>query len=168
MANLPNLTNVSDDAKALAELMQDVLDKIVATYNSYSMPIPDKKYWTFGIPSVDCEQLVVTFIQMYLGAPGDEANVPRRCNDPRSAVLNIVVSRPVPVVSASGQAPTAQSIIDGSMASAYDTWILRESAANFDTWAQSGFGLGVIATIESAAPEGGFQTVTMTITLAVP
>lgn len=168
MATLPNLTNVSNDAKPLADLMQDVLDKVVAAYGSYNMPVPDRKYWTFGIPSVDCEQLVVSFVQMYLGAPGDEATEPRRCNDPRSAVLNVTVSRPVPVVSAGGQAPTAQGIVDGSMASAYDAWILMESAANFDTWEQTGYGMGVIATIQAAAPEGGYQSITLTLTLAIP
>jgi hypothetical protein len=38
----------------------------------------------------------------------------------------------------------------------------------FDMWDQSGYGLGVIATVEITPPEGGFQSVTMNLTLAVP
>ena len=51
---------------------------------------------------------------------------------------------------------------------AYDAWILLDSASQLDTWESSGFGLGVIATVEVQAPEGGFQTVTLTLTAAVP
>jgi hypothetical protein len=168
MSTLPDLSGVSQEAKALSELMQLVLDKLENVYDSYSMPLPARRYWTFGTPSVDCEQVVVSFNQLYLGPPGDEATEPRRCRDPRTAVLNISVSRPVPVVGPSGAPPTANAIIEGSLAAAYDAWILMENAAQLDTWETSGFGLGVIATVSAIQPEGGFQTVVLTLTLAVP
>lgn len=168
MANTINLTNVSEDAKHLADFLQAVLDKVVSNYTSYNMPLPTRAYWTMGQPAVDCEQLVVSFVQMYLGTPGDEATEPRRCNDPRSAVINISVSREVPVVGTNGRPPSAGTIEYGATASAYDAWILMESAANFDVWEETGFGLGVIATVETGAPEGGFQTVILTMTAGVP
>jgi hypothetical protein len=106
---------------------------------------------------------------MYLGSPGDEATAPRRCNDPRSVTLLVQVAREVPTVGTNGRAPAADSIQDGAEISAYDAWILLDSAAELDRWeTNGGFGLGVIATVETNAPEGGFQVVTMTITLAVP
>jgi hypothetical protein len=43
-----------------------------------------------------------------------------------------------------------------------------DSAAQLDTWEPSGFGMGVIATVEVQAPEGGFQTVVLTLTAAIP
>lgn len=163
-----NKAAVSADAKHLASLMQEVLDRVVAAYATYTMPLPTRQYWTMGQPAVDCEQLVVSFVQMYVGAPGDEATEPRRCNDPRSATLNVSVSRQVPVVGQGGRPPSADAIEDYAEISAYDAYILLDSAANLDAWEESGFGLGVIATVEVQTPEGGYQTAVLTLTVAVP
>lgn len=164
-----DVSGVSDDAKHLATFLQDVLDRVEATYDSYNMPLPSKRYWNFAPPAVDCEQLVVSLIQMYIGAPGDEATEPRRCHDPRSATLNITVSRAVPILSANGNPPTAAAIQNATTVAAYDAWILMESVNKFDSWAGNGpFGLGVIATVDAEGPEGGFQNTRMTITMAVP
>lgn len=163
-----NPATVSADAKNLANLMQNVLNAVISTYSSYNMPLPGRRYWTLGAPAVDCEQVVVTMLQMYIGTPGDEATTPRRCNDPRSATLLIQVSREVPVAGQNGKAPAADAIQAASEISAYDAWILLDSARQLDQWDPATFGLGVIATVETNSPEGGFQTVTMTITVAVP
>lgn len=164
-----NTAAVDDAAKNLAALMQGVLDSVISTYASYTMPLPGRRYWTLGDPVVDCEQVVVSLLQMYIGSPGDEATDPRRCNDPRSATLLVSVSREVPVVGMNGKPPSADDIQAFSEISAYDAWILLDSSRALDQWATGGsFGLGVIATVETNAPEGGFQTVTMTITVAVP
>lgn len=164
-----NTAEVDASAKNLALLLQGVLDSVISTYASYTMPLPGRRYWTLGTPSVDCEQVVVSMLQMYIGSPGDEATTPRRCNDPRSATLIVSVSREVPVVGPSGKAPSADNIQDFSEISAYDAWILLDSSRALDQWATGGsFGLGVIATVETGTPEGGFQTVVMTITVAVP
>jgi hypothetical protein len=163
-----DITAVSDDAKALSSFLQEVLDRTINVYESYSMPIPERRYWTLGEPAVDCEQLVVTFIQMYLGFPGDEATEPRRCNDPRSATLHVRVSRKVPTVGPGGKAPNAKDIQDHSQLVAYDAWCLMESASALDAWQESFPGLGVIATVEVDSPEGGYQTTVMTITAAIP
>ncbi len=166
---LPNITGVSNDAKNLANLMQDVLNRVINVYQSYDMPLPARRYWNIATPVVDCEQLVVSLIQMYVGTPGDEATEPRRCTDPRSVTLNISVSREVPIVQQNGQPPLADDIQAAAVVAAYDAWILMESINQFDSWATSGpFGLGVIATVDAAPPEGGFQTTRMTITMAVP
>lgn len=164
-----NKATVSSDAKNLAVFMQAVLDNVIASYASYNMPLPFRRYWTMGAPAVDCEQLVISLIQMYVGAPGDEATSPRRCSDPRSATINVSVSRKVPTVGQNGKAPSAESIESYSEISAYDAWILLESAAQLDTWDPSGgFGVGVIATVEVNEPQGGYQTITLTLTAAIP
>jgi hypothetical protein len=166
---LPNVTGVSNDAKNLANLMQDVLNRVINVYQSYDMPLPARRYWNIATPVVDCEQLVVSMIQMYVGTPGDEATEPRRCTDPRSVTLNISVSREVPIVQQNGQPPLADDIQTAAVVAAYDAWILMESINQFDSWATNGpFGMGVIATVDSAPPEGGFQTTRMTITMVVP
>ncbi len=164
-----DLSNVSEDAKALAEYLQQILDKTVNIFDSYSLPLPDRRYWTMADPVVDCEQLVVSFIQMYIGAPGDEATMPRRCMDPRTATVHIQIARQVPVVGPSGSAPSAAVIQENSQLQAYDAWAMIQSAAELDAWETSGgFGLGVIATVETSEPEGGYQSTTLTITSAVP
>jgi hypothetical protein len=168
MGTTIDTSTVSADAKNLANLMQGVLNAVINTYTSYTMPLPGRRYWTLGTPAVDCEQVVVSMLQMYIGSPGDEATSPRRCNDPRSATLLVQVSREVPTVGANGRAPSADAIQDGSEISAYDAWILLDSARELDRWDPASFGLGVIATVETGSPEGGFQTVSMTITMAVP
>jgi len=163
-----NKATVSSNAKNLAVFMQAVLDQVVTSFASYNMPLPFRRYWTLGAPAVDCEQVVVSLIQMYVGAPGDEATSPRRCSDPRSATITVTVSRQVPTVGPSGKAPAAETIESYAEVSAYDAWILLDSAAQLDTWEQGGYGVGVIATVEVNAPEGGYQTVTLTLTAAIP
>jgi hypothetical protein len=166
---LANITNVSEDAKHLDDFLQELLTRIENVYESYSMPIPARRYYTFGPPAIDCEQLVVSVFQMYLGAPGDQATEPRRCHDPRTVTLNITVSREVPVALPNGNPPTAESISDATRVSAYDAWILMDSVNILDVWSEAGsFGLGIISTIDFTPPEGGFQSVTMSVTMAVP
>ena len=98
MASHIDTAAVSADAKNLALLMQNVLDAVITTYTSYTMPLPGRRYYTLGSPAIDCEQVTVSMLQMYIGSPGDEATSPRRCNDPRSVTLLVQVSREVPTV----------------------------------------------------------------------
>lgn len=164
-----DLSGVSEEAKNVAEMLQEVLDRVITTYDSYNMPLPSRRYWTMSTPAIDCEQIVVSLIQMYIGSPGDEANEPRRCNDPRSATLNITIARSIPVVQQNGQPPLADTIQEAATVGAYDAWILLQSVNLFDTWQDYGnFGLGVIATVDSDPAEGGIQVTRMTLTLAIP
>jgi hypothetical protein len=163
------ISNVDDEAKHLAVFLQNTLDRVLAIYESYSVPVPDRVYWTLGQPAEDCEQLVVSFIQMYLGMPGDEATEPRRCNDPRVATVNVQVSRTVPIVSSNGRPPTPEAIQLHSNLVAYDAWVLMDSINQLDAWSDvDPLGLGVIGTINVAAPQGGLHTTVLTLTVAVP
>lgn len=166
---LTDVSGASDDAKNLANFLQEVLNRVISVYESYSMPLPTRRYFTMASPVVDCEQVCVSFIQMYLGTPGDEATEPRRCHDPRTATISVQIARAVPITQNNGQAPRADDIQDAAYVSALDAWILMESMNSFDAWSEAGpFGLGVIATIDADEPEGGFQTTRMTLTMAVP
>lgn len=166
---LANVTNVSPDAKHLDEFLQELLRRIENVYDSYDMPLPARRYYTFGPPAIDCEQLVVSVLQMYLGAPGDQATEPRRCHDPRTVTLNITVSREVPIALPNGNPPTPSSISAATQVSAYDAWILMDSVNVLDVWGEGGnYGLGIISTIDFTPPEGGFQSVVMSVTMAVP
>lgn len=164
-----DLSTVSEEAGNVANMLQEVLNRVITTYDSYNMPLPSRRYWTMSTPAVDCEQIVVSFIQMYIGPPGSEVNEPSRCTDPRSATINIAIAREIPVAQQNGQPPLADSIQEASALGAYDAWILIQSINLFDTWDNYGnFGLGVIATVDAEPAEGGMQVIKMTLTLAVP
>ena len=87
---------------------------------------------------------------------------------PRTATVTITVARNVPVVGQNGRPPSADKIELASAVSAIDAWVLMESLNLFDQWNDGSYGLGVIATVDVAEPEGGFQIVSMDLTLAVP
>jgi hypothetical protein len=163
-----NIASVSDDALHLKNFLDKVLDKVVSTYESYNVPLPHRQFWTMGEPAIDCEQLCVSFIQMYLGLPGDQASQPQRCTSPRSAVLSISVSRAIPVVGSNGKAPSGEKIQEGSEISAVDAYMFMELINKLDQWEPGEFGMGVIATVEAATAEGGFETTKMQVTMVVP
>lgn len=160
--------NVGAGAKHLATLLEEVLARVVSSYASFNMELPTRRYFTAGDPVLDCEQVVVTYLQMYIGAPGNEASQPSRCSDPRSVTLNVIVSRAIPVVSVNGRPPAADAIQDAGVIVAYDSYILLDCAAQFDTWDASGYGMGVIATIDVRNGEGGLQSTVLTVTMAIP
>lgn len=170
MANIINLENyeVDESAFAIRDVMQGVLDRVVALYASYGVPLPSKRYWTMGNPAMDCEQLVVSFVQSYLGMPGDEANQPQKCNMPRSIVVSITVTREIPVIGETGRVPTAEKIQAAGEISAVDSWILLASLNLLDQWDDEGYGPGVIGTVNSMEPQGGLQTIALQATMVVP
>lgn len=161
-------TGVAEGATNLRDMMNGVLERVQAVFQSYNVGLPARQYWSMGQPAVDCEQLVVYFQQMYLGAPGAELGDPQRCHVPRSATLSVSISRVTPIVNQNGRPPSPAAIEAASSAMAIDSWVLMESVNQLDQWDETGFGVGVVATLEVSGPEGGFQTTTMTITMAVP
>lgn len=168
MATQIDFTGVSEDATNLRDMMQGVLERVETVFQSYNVNLPQRRYWTMGQPAIDCEQLVVAFQQMYLGTPGAQVSEPQRCHVPRSATLTIQIARATPIVGQNGRPPSAEKIQIAGETLAYDSWVLMESINLLDQWDETGYGIGVIATLETAAPEGGFQTTTMTVTMAVP
>jgi hypothetical protein len=162
------ISDFSEETLNLKEMMDGILEKVCTVFQSYNVPLPSRQYWTMGQPAIDCEQLVVSFAQMYLGTPGDQATDPQRCHVPRTAVVNVILTRQIPVVGQNGKAPSANKIEESSYISAVDAWVLMESINLLDQWDESGFGLGVIATLDMIGPEGGFTSVNLQLTLAVP
>ena len=170
MGRLIDVSTVDSRALNLKTLLDKVLEKVVEVYEEYNVPLPSRQFWTMGEPAIDCEQLVVSFIQVYLGRPGDEASEPQRCQMPRSAVLTISISREIPVVGVNVKAPTGEKIQEASEIAAVDAWMFMELINKLDQWKEEegDFGLGVIATADSTGFDGGFQTTAMQLTIAVP
>ena len=163
-----DLTGVSEDAVHLRDMMEGVLERVQNVFQSYNVELPRRRYWTMAQPAVDCEQLVVFFQQMYLGAPGAEVGEPQRCHVPRSATVAISISRATPIVGQNGRPPAPEKIEEASEVMAIDAWVLMDSINQLDQWDETGYGVGVVATLDVSAPEGGFQTTTMVVTMAVP
>lgn len=168
MVTAIDFSGVSEGATNLRDMMQGVLERVETVFQSYNVELPKRRYWTMGDPVVDCEQLVVSFTQMYLGTPGAQVNDPQKCHVPRSATVAISIARAVPIVGQNGRPPSADAIQRSAETIAVDTWVLMESINLLDQWDDTGYGLGVIATLESAPPEGGFQVSTLQVTMAVP
>ena len=74
-----DISTVDSRALHLKDFLDAVLAKVVATYEEYNIDLPSRRFWLMGEPAIDCEQLSVSFIQMYLGLPGDQASQPQRC-----------------------------------------------------------------------------------------
>lgn len=163
-----DLTGVSEDAVNLRDMMAGVLERVQNVFQSYNVELPQRRYWTMAQPAVDCEQLVVFFQQMYLGAPGAEVGEPQRCHVPRSATITVSIARATPIVSQNGRPPSPEKIEESSEVLAVDSWVLMEAINQLDQWDDTGYGVGVIATLQVGPPEGGFQTTDLTITMAVP
>jgi hypothetical protein len=163
-----DISDVSEDALNLKYMMDGILEKVCTVFQSYNVQLPARRYWTLGTPAIDCDQVVVSFNSMYLGAPGSQVGDPQRCNMPRTATVTITIARAVPVVGQNGRPPSAEKIERASSVSAIDAWVLMESLNLFDQWDDGSYGLGVIATVDVSEPEGGFQIVNMDLTLAVP
>ena len=163
-----DISTVDSRALHLKDFLDAVLAKVIDTYEDYNIDLPSRRFWTMGEPAIDCEQLSVSFIQMYLGLPGDQASQPQRVTQPRTAVLSIAVSRQIPVVGNNGKAPTGEKIQEGSEIAAVDCYLFMELMRKLDQWEENEYGMGVIATVEAGNPEGGYETVRMQVSMVVP
>ena len=164
---------ISEDAFDLKNFLDGIVQRVRDVYTLYNVPLPARQYWTFGDPAYDCEQMVVSFVNLYLGPPGDEANTPQRCTQPRTAVVRISVVREMATQNQGSRSvaiPTPEAIQDASNWQALDAWILIQSSKQFDFWdPEYGVpGLGLIATVTAGTAAGGFNDVSMTLTMAVP
>jgi hypothetical protein len=154
---------------SLVSLLSNVLSSVVGVYSTAGVALPERQYWTLASAPADCEQVVVIFIQAYVGPPGDQAARPSLCDGPKSAALQVVVTREIPVVSVKGKAPEPAQIEAAAEWLAVDAWLLLDAAASLEQWdANGGYGLGVIATVDAGEPQGGFQSVTLNVTMAIP
>ncbi|URP22166.1 hypothetical protein SEA_BIG4_82 [Microbacterium phage Big4] len=157
---------IDPDAFILSNMMDRVLERLVAVYEQQGVPLPLRRYWMMGaeVPE-DCEQAVVTYLQSYLGLPGDQASNAQNCNTSRTAVLNIVITRDYPIGEV-GKAVSPDAIIAASKWSAVDTAVLLWGLQDFA--AIDGMpGPQVIATVNTMPPNGGVQSTVLNISMMV-
>lgn len=157
---------VPEEALTLFNTCQRLLDTVVEEYASAGLPLPARQYWTFGRPAEDCAQVVVSYLQSYLGSPGDQASTPQRCNGVKSAVFNISITRDFPI-GVNGKAVSPAKIMEANGWNAVDTQMLLNMLEKFDAWEDNYPGLGVIATVNAADAGGGLSTVNLNLTMAL-
>lgn len=157
---------INEDALIIVNMLDRVLDRLRAIYEEQGVPLPARQYWMMGPePAEDCEQAVVSFIQSYLGLPGDQASDAQQCNVARTAVLNIHITRPHPVGD-NGKSVSPEKIIEASKWGAVDSAVLMWGLQ--DLSALDGMpGPGVIATVNVSPPRGGLQTTVLNISMMV-
>lgn len=158
------------EAQSIATMLQGVLDRVVDGYAQAGVDLPARRFWMTGTPAHDCEQLVVVFRQAYIGPPGDEASDPQRCDGPRSAAIEVHVTRCIPSPKGTrATAPKAEDIQAGAAKQVVDAWLLLDLAPATEQWGfPGGPGLGVIATVEAGEPQGAFQSTVLNLTMAIP
>lgn len=166
---ITSVAGVSEAALSLKVFMDEALTRIVDRYDYHNVPLPTKQYWKVGAPVIDCEQLVLSTSEMFIGTPSGPFQQPHRGNAPRSATFNAMIARQIPLPDARGNEPSAAKQQEGSEILAVDMWVMLDCVATLDQWdAIAAFGLGVAATVQFEEPQGGFQVVTATFTVAVP
>jgi len=157
---------INDDALTIITMLERVLATVISVYDEKGVPLPSRQYWTMGRAPEDCAQVTVSLIQVYLGTPGDQASTPQHCNQVRTAVLNVAVTRDFPV-GENGKAVGVDRIMEASKWGAIDSMVLSSSLNDFDMWEDGYQGLGVIATIATNDPQGGVQTTNMNLSMAI-
>lgn len=154
---------INEEALIIVKMMDQLLETVVGIYEQQGVPAPARRFWMMNEPAEDCEQLVVSFQQGYLGVPGDAAAEAQNCNVPRTAVINIYVTREHPVGEA-GKAVNTERIIEASKWPAVDSAVLLWALNDLNQLADFlGPGPGVIATVNVAPPNGGVQTTVLNL-----
>lgn len=154
-----------NDLDALPELLQLVLDKLVATFETARVDLPARRYIAFGGVVADCEQLTSQLIQVYPGLPGADPNQVQKCDGPLTAVIVSQLFRKQPASSQRGTPPTASEISAATRVVARDVWLMLEAAHAVDA---AGWNTGLIAEVSPIEPQGGLGGCAMTLTLQVP
>jgi hypothetical protein len=157
---------IDENGLRLRDAMDNILSSLESVFQSYNVPLPTRRFWTIGeTPAVDCEQAVVTFLQLYLGTPGDDAQVPQDCNAIKSMVVQIRIARKASIPK-SGNAPAPETIQNDASWSAVDAMTIMDNLAAFDYFSVAR--PTVIATATSNGFQGGYFVTEVQLTLQVP
>lgn len=143
---------------AASDKAQAILDAVVAAFGQQGVALPDRRYLHIGQAAHDCEQLVVSFEQMYIGTPGDQAQLPQKCDAPWSVVFSVQLVRCVPGVGRAGAAPTEADLTTNAVTMMQDAAILFDAGLHaVDDWN------GILSDITVTDPQGKMQAIVMSV-----
>lgn len=159
--------DIDPEALNVKNAMDSILAGVVSIYDSLNVPLPTRRYWTIGDAVWDCEQVVVSYVQTYLGNPGDEATLPVSCRGPKSLVVNISVVREIKGSNnKNGKPPSPENMQESAEWSVVDSWILMDNLETLSPW--EGYAPTMIATTAVPPPSGGYNGIVLTLTTIVP
>ena len=150
--------------RSVVDLLDSVLDGIVAYYRQESIPLPERQYWAIGGVPADCEQLTVTLLQTYVGVPGGEGLDPAPCKGPRTAVIGIQIFRKVTTSGSTGSnVPKGTDVQQSSVGPAIDAWAILDAISEVDEFASA-----VTLSVNLIEPQGGLHGILATYAVQIP
>lgn len=86
--------NPAEDVDDILDTAENILAIINEVYAEAGVDLPARQFFYAGATYPhECEQVSVGFLQHYSGSPGDQAQEPTRCQNPRTAVYAVEVVR---------------------------------------------------------------------------
>ena len=170
MSDSFDLATMDPEATELVGFLDRVLERVESVYQSYNVPLPNRRYWTIGSGQApwDCDQVVVMLQTLNLGVPGDQSvATAQNCNSPTTATISISVVRPAATSGKSGAPPSPEKIHDHAIAPAVDAWVLHRSLESLDQYEDGSPGRGVIASTRMLQAQGGYHGVEILISVVV-
>jgi hypothetical protein len=167
MVNAPIAEETVQPIDKIGWVMHSILYAVEQTFDGHGIELPSLRYLTYNsTPAHDCEQVTVSFLQGYLGPPGDQSEGPQQCNGPRSGVFHVEVVRCVPQAvqgylgrgKASGStAPDVGKMYEYSMNRGKDLWALLDSTGMLSDYN------GAIADVSISDPQGEYQAAVLNL-----
>lgn len=154
-------------ADRLANFADYVLDTVVSVFVSAGVDLPDRRFATVGEPVHDCEELVLRFMGLENGAPGNTGEA-ASCNAPITSTFEVHLVRCFPTPTGRGMTPpTADALTINALGLMNDSWLLMQAAnaMNSDTLYST---FGFVSSVIVGEPQGGFVGVVLTVEAAVP
>lgn len=152
------------DKEAIIAVAQDVLNSIVLKFDENDESLPTRRIITTGDVVHDCEQLVITFVQLYIGGPGAEADQPQKCDSPRTGVFTVELIRCIPKITNRGSAPSPEDLLASATQQLADAWLLVDGAM----FSASAEFLGALTDVSVSEPKGGYQAVRLNLVIGIP
>lgn len=152
------------------DILTDTLTAVEAAFTTAAITLPDRRHIHFGLPSIDCEAVIISFERIYTGMPDLETPAIEPCGYPRSMEFSAWILRCISTVqSAGGRAsfPSPATMSNEAQTATLDAETLvfgLQQAYLAETWLERCTALvfGPLVTVE---PEGAFSGVRLNMTV---
>lgn len=171
-ATLPCRDTLTFDPKALSIIGRGLLERVVAVYEDFGVPVPQRQFWSAGNVPPECSQIVVALKSLSEGLTGSEETIPSPCDNLVQAKFSVTVTRCIPTPDNRGTPPSPAQIAEASDLASQDAYLLAKAACSFDMYgsdvpgAPLG-GMGVEWSVTVNDYEGGMQTVELDLTTVI-
>jgi hypothetical protein len=174
----PRIEDLPTHGLNLVKFADHVLDYVVAFFAANSVALPDARYITAGVPSLDawdCEQLVLGIVGVTDGsarqgqiASANMAGVMLSAQGVRAASYEIQLVRCCPMIDDYGNAPSVADKHAAGRQQAVDMGLISQAVVNLMSALPPWIPKGVNATagpVAPVGPTGGFAALIASISL---